>query len=237
MEIPSEFNQFQGFNKPEASKHKRKEVGNLDASTLDAYSNSLNKLLLQPFFDLKRWKAMRGAVTSLVECTTKYALYLRKKCDSIKTHHAALQPVRSASDHESFCLISEAVWVEPATAMKYRSLQECLDSAKEFQPLLLNDFVPVNARYVKILVLSSLTLLSCRQRRTYVDHLKCSPTLTCDVMMYNYATGNRVGTLHFVWKIPKDVSKKEATLVHYTKLNPLFQCSTHELCAGSSLKR
>ena len=109
MEIPSEIDQFQGFNNPEASKHKRKEVGNLDASTLDAYSNSLNKLLLQPFFDLKRWKGMRGAVTSFVECMTKYAMYLRKKCDSVKTHHAALQPVRSASDHESVCLISEAV--------------------------------------------------------------------------------------------------------------------------------
>ena len=26
--------------------------------------------------------------------------------------------------------------------------------------------------------------------------------------MYNYASGNRVGTLHFVWKIPEDVSEE-----------------------------
>ena len=48
--------------------------------------------------------------------------------------------------------------------------------------------------------------IACRQRRTYVDNLKCSPVLTCNAMMYNYATGKRVGTIHFVWKIPEAVT-------------------------------
>ena len=26
--------------------------------------------------------------------------------------------------------------------------------------------------------------------------------------MYNYATGNRVGTIHFVWRIPEDISEE-----------------------------
>lgn len=26
--------------------------------------------------------------------------------------------------------------------------------------------------------------------------------------MYNYATGNRVGTLHFVWRVPEDISEE-----------------------------
>ena len=26
--------------------------------------------------------------------------------------------------------------------------------------------------------------------------------------MYNYASGNRAGTLHFIWKIPEDVSEE-----------------------------
>ena len=49
----------------------------------------------------------------------------------------------------------------------------------------------------------------CRQRRTYVDNLKSSSVLTSKVMIYNYATGNNVGTLHFLWKVPEDVSEEE----------------------------
>ena len=57
--------------------------------------------------------------------------------------HATLTHVRSPSDCESF-LISKAAWVEPLTASKYRSLQEHLDVAKEFEPLLLNEYAPGN---------------------------------------------------------------------------------------------
>ena len=43
----------------------------------------------------------------------------------------------------------------------------------------------------------------------HVDNLKSSSVLTSKVMMYNYATGNNVGTLHFLWKVPEDVSEEE----------------------------
>ena len=146
MGIPSDFQQFQGYNKPEASKHRRKDVANLDASMLDAYCSSLNKLLLQPWFDLQRWKAMRMSVTMLVECMAKYAAYLRTKCELVKKRHAVLTPVCSASDCKSFSVIPKAAWIEPAAASKYRNLQECLNAAKEFEPLLLNDYAPINTR-------------------------------------------------------------------------------------------
>lgn len=144
-----DFQHFQGYNKPEASKHRRKDVAHLDASTLDAYSSSLNKLLLQPWFDTKRWMAMRS-VTMLAECMAKYTAYLKTKCDFVKKHHTALMPVCSASDCESFCLIPKPAWVEPwvepLTASEYRSLHERIDAAKEFEPLLLNEYAPINTR-------------------------------------------------------------------------------------------
>ena len=92
MEVPSEFYRFQGYNKPEASKHRCRDIGNLEANTLDAYSSSLNKLLLQPWFDLKGWRTMRTAVTLLAECMAKYAAYLKSKCESVQKHHASLEP-------------------------------------------------------------------------------------------------------------------------------------------------
>ena len=48
VEIPSAFQYLQGYNKPEASKHRCKDATNLDANRLDPYSISVSKLLLQP---------------------------------------------------------------------------------------------------------------------------------------------------------------------------------------------
>ena len=96
MDISSDFQSFQGYNKPEASKHRRKDAASLSTGTLDAYSSSLNKLLLQPWFDLERWKPMKRSVTMLKAFRrhAKYTVYLREKCNTVKEHHAALTPLR-----------------------------------------------------------------------------------------------------------------------------------------------
>ena len=60
--------------------------------------------------------------------------------------------------------------------------------------------------------------VSCRQRCTYVDCLKVSHVLSSKAMMYNYASGNRAGILHFIWKIPEDVS--EEALADLRQHNP-----------------
>lgn len=45
-------------------------------------------------------------------------------------------------------------------------------------------------------------LLHFRQRRYYIDTLKTGQCLTCDCVLYNHATGNCLGTIHFIWKAP-----------------------------------
>lgn len=50
-----------------------------------------------------------------------------------------------------------------------------------------------------------------RQRRTYVDNLKSSPVLLSKVVMYNYSMGNNTGALHFLWKVPEDISQEMLT--------------------------
>ena len=57
--VPIDFKVFEGYNQPEKSKHRRKDVTNLSAATLDSYSTTLNQLLLQPCFDQERWKLMK----------------------------------------------------------------------------------------------------------------------------------------------------------------------------------
>ena len=88
--------------------------------------------------------------------------------------------------------------------------------------------------------IAKLLFCICRQRRTYVDNLKSSPILTSKVMMYNYATRNRVGTLHFVWKVPDDVleevlSAGNSSVLH--KITPSLPVFIQEPCGSNSLKR
>lgn len=49
--------------------------------------------------------------------------------------------------------------------------------------------------------LSCVLVSFCRSRRYFIDTLK-SGLVTCDTVLYNYATGNCLGTIHFVWKVP-----------------------------------
>ena len=57
----------------------------------------------------------------------------------------------------------------------------------------------------------------CRQRRTYVDNLKSSPVLPYKTMLYNYATGNSIGTLYFLWKVPSDALEEMLTAGYCTR--------------------
>ena len=43
-----------------------------------------------------------------------------------------------------------------------------------------------------------------RKRRYFIDKLKSGQCLTCDSVLFAYATGNCLGTIHFLWKIPDD---------------------------------
>lgn len=45
-----------------------------------------------------------------------------------------------------------------------------------------------------------------RKRRVYIDTLKAGHCLTCSIVLYSYASGNSIGTIHFVWRTPDEVT-------------------------------
>lgn len=73
-----------------------------------------------------------------------------------------LEPVRSPSDAESFCLVDKASWVRPTLVRQYSELEEYVSSLDKFTPVFLNDFAPVEVR----------------KRRVYIDGLKRLPACT-----------------------------------------------------------
>lgn len=145
--IPKQFLQFQGYNNPEKSKHRRRDTENMSASVLDTHASVLNSFLLQPWLDSSTWKPMKGAVCDLADAVSKYAAYLQEKKIEVQENHQSLVPVRPASDAESCVFVQGARWVQPSFVACYKALQNHLDAADVFQPILLNDFAPADTRY------------------------------------------------------------------------------------------
>ena len=133
--VPLEFAQFTGYNIPEKSKHRKREAGNLSADALDSHSTILNKFLLQPWFERSIWKPMKSTVCILADALAKYALYLQSKSVEIQGNHEKTESVRSVSDAESFCFIERSAWVKPTFNARFKTLQDHLDSSKDFEPL------------------------------------------------------------------------------------------------------
>ncbi len=146
--VPADFKEFQGYNKPELTKHRRRSAENIMCSgMLNNYSLRLNEYLMQPWFSLAIWKPLKDCVMLLAESMHKYAVYLDWKNTTVQENHSMLEPVRSTSEAESFHVINRARWVKTTVATRFSALQQHIDSIDHFVPVLVNDFAPADARY------------------------------------------------------------------------------------------
>ena len=100
---------------------------------LDTHTSVLNSFLLQPWLDSSTWKPMKGAVCDLADAMSKCAAYLQQK--NIEIQYRKITEVWQ--------------WVQPSHVACYRVLQNHLDAADIFQPILLNEFAPADTRYEK----------------------------------------------------------------------------------------
>ena len=57
--IPNCFDQFQGFNVPEASKHRKRQAPNMSCDKLEALSSKLFMLLQSSFMQRPHWAALK----------------------------------------------------------------------------------------------------------------------------------------------------------------------------------
>lgn len=127
---------------------------------------------------------------------------------------------------QSYILIQGARWIQSTFVACYKALQNHLDAADVFQPILLNDFAPADTQYENMCIVyfilthahthsniyveSVLDICTCRQRRTYIDNLKGEHCMTTG-MVYSYSTGNSPGSIRFVWKFGGDVTPEAIT--------------------------
>ena len=106
----------------------------------------MNNFVLQPWLNTSVWKSIRTAVCGLAESLYKYAAYLKEKNLEIQRNHEKVVPVRSNSNAESYILIKKAIWTKPEFIVEFKSLQNELDRASDFELIFVNDLAPANQR-------------------------------------------------------------------------------------------
>lgn len=147
--IPTEFIVvFFGYNVPEKSKHRKKDSANLSCDVLNHHAATLNHYLPCSWMKSIPWMPVREMLLQLSSSLSKYANYLNEKNKKIKINHLLHEPVRNILEFASYTLIKPAVWVKPSVATKYAQLVSAVSTQDYFSPVYINDFSPVDARYV-----------------------------------------------------------------------------------------
>ena len=84
--IPEPFNKFVGYNTPEKSKHRKRQIGNLSRDSLTKHVQALRQSQITSWMQQPRWRELRDCVGKLTTVLEDHCTYLQEKCKSeIKT--------------------------------------------------------------------------------------------------------------------------------------------------------
>jgi len=112
------FDSFQGYNKPEEQKKRKREEANLKASELTAFSDSLFTLAGSSFLKADRWKSVYESMLRLANLW-KYFNYLERKKDEMQEQHTKKSCV---SDTDDWLLLFGSPSIAPGPSARYRTL-------------------------------------------------------------------------------------------------------------------
>ena len=77
--IPKDFDVLFGFNQPEKSKHRKKDIANLSCDVLNHHISTLNHFLLNSWMRSSLWTPVREIISQFTSSPSNYAKYLVKK--------------------------------------------------------------------------------------------------------------------------------------------------------------
>lgn len=138
--IPDVFSQFQGYNRPELSKHRKRDHSNLNAVELRGLSSELFTVLLNPFFKRSCWCMFQVHVELLAKSLASYVNYLGERNKQMKSHHSALAPSRQIEDNLAISFLP----VSASRPSVLDSLNQTLAVSSELEIIELSSFSPIN---------------------------------------------------------------------------------------------
>lgn len=151
----------------------------------------------------QKWISVREAILRLADNLRKHAAYLNHQNEAVQSNHSKKLCVRS--DVDEFKVLSITRCIKPTHAARYRSLHESLNHVSEYKPILLEDHSPSDAK----------------RRYSYYNEL----VVPYKCVLHTYS-GSRF-FLHFLWKIPYDLSETELLQRNIQELKKNFQDTIH----------
>ena len=204
--IPAIFSEFQGYNDPVRSKHRKRQSQNMSSTKLSDLASILTTSLQANFWDREGWNVLKSDVSALACALAGYAQYLNSKCKSTKLVHASPRPVREISDNLRVKFISSSSSLD----VRVRHIEESLCGKEPYEFVNITEFLPTNAM----------------QKHRLVEHLT-TVGLSFPSVLLVYAPGSNVGNLHFVWRSSTDdasaaFEQSIATIERVKQLLPSF---------------
>jgi uncharacterized protein YukE len=128
--IPESLKHFTGYNTPEISKHRKRNLQNLSEITLREFSNRLFTRLQDTFWERSGWKDFKSDIKSLATSMSDYANYLKEQNKKTKHFQSLTEPVRSIADNLDFRFLPQCLLIE---------LESFLREKDNFQLIVLED--------------------------------------------------------------------------------------------------
>lgn len=101
--IPTTFDAFVNYNRPELYKHRKREKGNMSSSVLKSISSHIT-CLQGVYWSRDCWKALKPDIEQLTKSIDEYCKYLQRSCKRVMSNQSSSSPVREISDISPFSL-------------------------------------------------------------------------------------------------------------------------------------
>lgn len=139
----------QPYNNPTNHKHK---LLNLSSNTIKQYADEIYGLLIEPLFMTNRFRSLKENITQLAQMLVKYSQFLDANNTSMKKNHDAIEPLRTPKDGSSsvFKTIQGRLLRSQIIVDKYKSLELELSSTPLYEPILVNEFAPVDRKKIHL---------------------------------------------------------------------------------------
>ena len=182
--IPTSLSVFVNYNRPDLSKHRKRERGNMSCTVLKSLSSHLFACLQGVYWSRDHWKEIKPSIEQLTNSIDGYSSYLQKSCKKVAFNQSSSSPVREISDHLSFQFLP----VNRSTSVpaKLEDLFNYLNVQPELESVSVDEYLPGDPKgkyqYLQMLKSNFLLLFLLTPMGTISETLilfgKCSQCLS-----------------------------------------------------------
>jgi len=174
--VPTVFNQFTGYNKPENHRHRKRTCHSMSREELLSHSRALFASLSNSFWSREMWLPLKKDLEQLARSLASYADLLLDKRARIQSIHSSKEVIRNVAEHLSVSYMD--VYHRPSPILS--SISDAITHIEPNTPLDLRPLLPDDRR----------------RRYEWIQILKQG--LDVPIIHIQYSPGSNIGDLHWI---------------------------------------